>query len=88
MTPHAHERQEELFVPLSGGQIEIEGDRYDVPQGSVVRVGPEPVGRVVNETSKVHTWVMVGAPPVGTIDDFGEYVLPEGVEEAESDGET
>jgi uncharacterized cupin superfamily protein len=88
VTPHAHERQEELFVPLTGGQIEIEGERYDVSQGGVARVGPEPIRRVVNETSEVHTWVMIGAPPVGTIDDFGEYVLPEGVEEAESDGET
>lgn len=43
---------------------------------------------MVNETGEVHTWVTVGAPPVGTVDDFGEYVLPEGAEAAESDGET
>jgi uncharacterized cupin superfamily protein len=34
VTPHAHERQEELFVPLTGGQIEIDGDRYDVPRAA------------------------------------------------------
>ena len=77
VTPHAHERQEELFVPLTGGQIEIDGEVYDVPQGGVVRVGPEPVRNVVNRTDEVHTWIMVGAPPVGTLEDFGEYTLPE-----------
>jgi mannose-6-phosphate isomerase-like protein (cupin superfamily) len=77
VTPHGHERQEELFVPLTGGQIEIEGERYDVPQGGVVRVGPRPIRCVVNETDdETHTWIMIGAPPVGTADDFGEYVLP------------
>ena len=77
VTPHTHERQEELFVPLTGGQIEIDGEVYDVPQGGVVRVGPEPVRNVVNRTDEVHTWIMVGAPPVGTLEDFGEYTLPE-----------
>ena len=77
VTPHAHERQEELFVPLTGGQIEIDGEVYDVPQGGVVRVGPEPVRNVVNRTDEVHTWIMIGAPPVGTLEDFGEYTLPE-----------
>jgi hypothetical protein len=36
---------------------------------------------VVNETDdEIHTRVMVGAPPVGTVDDFGAYVLPDGVD--------
>ena len=77
VTPHAHERQEELFVPLTGGQIEIDGEVYDVPQGGVVRVGPDPIRNVVNRTDGVHTWIMIGAPPVGTLEDFGEYTLPE-----------
>jgi mannose-6-phosphate isomerase-like protein (cupin superfamily) len=78
VTPHAHERQEELFVPLTGGQIEIDGDRYDVPQGGVVRVGPKPVRNVCNRTDdETHLWIMIGAPPVGTIEGFGEYVLPD-----------
>ena len=83
VTPHAHERQEELFVPLTGGQIEIDGEVYDVPQGGVVRVGPDSIRNVVNRTDETHTWIMIGAPPVGTLDDFGEYVLPdrEGVNE-------
>lgn len=80
VTPHAHERQEELFVPLAGGQIEIEGTVHEVPAGGVARVGPEPVRNVVNRTDEHHTWVMIGAPQAGTIEDFGEYVLPEGVD--------
>lgn len=42
---------------------------------------PDPVRCVVNETDdEIHTRVMVGAPPVGTVDDFGAYVLPDGVD--------
>lgn len=82
LTPHAHERQEEVFVPLTGGQIKIEGSVYDIPQGGVVRVGPDPIRGVVNQSDdERHVWIMFGAPPVGTIDDFGEYVLPDSEEE-------
>jgi uncharacterized cupin superfamily protein len=78
LTPHAHERQEELFVPLTGGAIEIEGTVYTVPKGGVVRVGPEPVRGLLNRSDEeTHRWIAIGAPPVGTIEDFGEYVLPE-----------
>lgn len=46
-------------------------------QGGVVRVGPEPIRSVCNRTDdETHRWIMIGAPPVGTIDDFGEYVVP------------
>lgn len=76
LTPHAHERQEEVFIPLTGGQIKIEETVHDVPQGGVVRVGPEPIRGLLNENEH-HTWIMIGAPAVGTIDDFGEYVLPD-----------
>lgn len=78
LADHAHENQEELYVSLTGGQVRIEGEVHDVPRGGLVRLGPEPVRSVRNEsTHEVHEWVMVGAPPVGTTEDFGEYVLPE-----------
>ena len=50
VTPHAHERQEELFVPLTGGQIEIDGEVYDVPQGwgRACRPRPDPERRQSN----------------------------------------
>jgi len=78
LTPHAHERQEELFVPLTGGEIEIEGTVHAVPEGGVVRVGPELIRGLLNRSEKeTHRWIAIGAPPVGTTEDFGEYVLPE-----------
>lgn len=74
---HAHERQEEIYVALTDGQIEIEGEIHEVPKGGVVRLGPEPLRGLCNRTDEQHVWIMFGAPPVGTIEDFGEYVMPE-----------
>lgn len=77
-TPHAHEGQEEVFVAMTGGHVAIEGEVYDVPAGGVVRVAPEPVRSLRNETTdETHVWLAFGAPPVGTIDDFGSYVIPD-----------
>jgi len=75
---HAHERQEEVYVALDGGRVEIDGEAHDVPPGGVVRVGPEPVRRVMNGSDEARTWLMIGAPPVGTVEDYGEYAMPEG----------
>ena len=78
-TPHAHEGQEEVYVSLTGGRVEIDDEVYDVPEGGVVRVGPDPFRSVRNDTDdETHVWIMVGAPPVGTIDDFGNTLLPDG----------
>lgn len=77
LTAHAHERQEEVYVAVTDSQVEIEGELYDVPEGGVVRLGPDPVRRLRNETDETHVWVLVGAPPVGTVEDFGEYVVPD-----------
>ena len=74
---HAHERQEEVYVALDGGRVEIDGEKREVPPGGVVRVGPDAVRRVVNESDEERTWLMFGAPPVGTVEDFGEYRMPE-----------
>lgn len=76
--PHAHERQEEVYVALDGGHVAVDGEVRAVEPGGVVRVGPESVRSVRNESGDgSQTWVMVGAPPVGTVADFGEYRLPE-----------
>ena len=74
---HAHERQEEIYVALDGGRVEIDGEEREVAPGGVVRVGPDPARRVVNESDEERTWLMFGAPPVGTVEDFGEYAMPE-----------
>jgi quercetin dioxygenase-like cupin family protein len=76
-TPHTHDGQEEVFVATTGGQIAIEGEVRDVPAGGVVRVAPETVRNLVNHTDERHVWFAVGAPPVGSVDDFGSYVVEE-----------
>lgn len=81
LAPHAHERQEEIYVALTDGQVEIEGAVHDVPAGGVVRFGPDPVRGLRNDTDETHVWILFGAPPVGTVENFGEYVLPDEVDE-------
>lgn len=78
-TPHAHEGHEEVYISLTGGRVEIEDDVYDVPEGGIVRIGPDPLRSVRNDNDdETHVWVMVGAPPVGTTEDFGNTILPGG----------
>jgi quercetin dioxygenase-like cupin family protein len=76
-TPHTHDGQEEVFVSTNGGQISLAGEVHDVPVGGVVRVAPETVRNLCNHTDETHVWMAVGAPPVGTVDDFGAYVVEE-----------
>ncbi|AUX09212.1 hypothetical protein AArcSl_1583 [Halalkaliarchaeum desulfuricum] len=74
-TPHTHEGQEEVFVAMTDGQISIDGEVHDVPEGGVVRVHPDTVRNLCNHTGDTHVWFAFGAPPVGSVDDFGAYVL-------------
>lgn len=77
-TPHTHEGQEEVFVAQTDGQISIDGEVYDVPEGGVVRVHPDTVRNLLNRTADAtHVWLAFGAPPVGSVDDFGAYVVEE-----------
>ncbi|WP_336001616.1 cupin domain-containing protein [Halorientalis halophila] len=77
---HTHERQEEIYVCTKGpGQVYIDGDLHEVPEGGVVRVGAAVPRQLLNTTeSATHRWVMFGAPPVGTVEEFGEYVRSDG----------
>lgn len=80
-TPHTHDGQEEVFVAMTDGHIAIDDEVHEVPAGGVVRVAPETVRNLLNETgAETHVWFAFGAPPVGSVDDFGEYVLPDDVE--------
>jgi len=76
-TPHTHDGQEEVFVATTGGQIAIEGDVHDVPEGGVVRVHSDTVRNLCNHTEETHVWFAFGAPPVGTVENFGDYVVKE-----------
>lgn len=90
-TPHTHEGtdaesseeytegergQEEVFVAMTDGQIAIDGTVHDVPRGSLVSVRPDTERNLLNETDgATHVWLAFGAPPIGTVDDFGSYVV-------------
>lgn len=75
-TPHTHDGQEEVFVAQTDAKISLAGDVYEISQGGIVRVDPDTVRNVLNETSDTtHIWLVFGAPPVGTVEDFGAYVV-------------
>ncbi len=75
-TRHTHDGQEEVFVAMTNGQISIGGEVHDVPEEGVVRVQEDAVRNLLNETDEeTHVWLAIGAPPVGTVDDFGSYVV-------------
>lgn len=76
-TPHTHEGQEEVFVAMTEGQIAIGDEVHDIPQGSIVRVHSNTVRNLLNQTRDTHVWLAFGAPPVGTIDNFGAYAVEE-----------
>jgi hypothetical protein len=82
--PHTHAGdsddpgQEEVFVAMTDAQIAIEGEIYDIDAGNVVRVAPAVERNLLNRTDGVtHVWLAFGAPPVGTLDDLGSYVVSE-----------
>ncbi|MEF8773961.1 MAG: cupin domain-containing protein [Halobacteriales archaeon] len=76
--PHAHERQEEVYVALDGGHVRLNETVLEVAPGGVVRAGPDVVRSVRNESDEDQTWLMFGAPPYGTVEDFGEYEMDDG----------
>lgn len=75
---HNHESQEEVYVLLDGpGHVNVDGDLVDVPEGGTVRLPADIPRKFVNETDEELQWVMVSAPPVGTVNDMGEYIMVE-----------
>ncbi|MBX0297744.1 cupin domain-containing protein [Haloarcula nitratireducens] len=76
-TPHTHDGQEEVFSAVTDGQIAVDGDVHDVPAGALVRVHPDTVRNLCNHTEERHVWLAFGAPPVGSVENFGAYVVEE-----------
>ena len=75
-TPHTHEGQEEVFVAMTEGQIAIEDTVHEVPKGGIVRIHPDVVRNLLNQTEDAtHIWLAFAAPPVGTVDNFGAYMV-------------
>jgi hypothetical protein len=44
----------------------------------VVRAAPDVTRNLLNRTDEAHVWLAFGAPPVGSVEDFGAYVVKEG----------
>ena len=81
LAEHRHERQEELYITLTGGSVVIDGEEHAVPAGGLVRIGPSALRYVTNASSDgAQQWLMIGAPPLGTVEDYGEYVVPDDAE--------
>ncbi|MFB6110415.1 MAG: cupin domain-containing protein [Halodesulfurarchaeum sp.] len=79
VTYHTHARQEEIYVCHEGpGDVYIDGDHHRVPEGGIVRIGCGVPRQVVNTGDEPTVWIMFGAPPIGTEEDFGEYEIAEG----------
>lgn len=75
---HKHESQEEVYVLLNGpSRVKIDGELVDVPEGGVVRVPADLPRKFVNDSDAEVRWLMIGAPPVGTLEDLGNFVTVE-----------
>jgi hypothetical protein len=60
---HAESGQEEVFVPIGGsGWMEIDGERVNLDQETLVRVGPEPKRKVHSGPEGLRMLVIGGCP--------------------------
>ena len=74
MPYHHQDRQEELYLLLSGwGSMFIDGERLDPTPHTIVRVAPETPRQLFNAGSGEAAWLVVGAPPV---EDDGTVIGP------------
>ena len=63
-TRHRHREQTELYVVLEGtGRIRVEDELLTLAPLSAVRVDPDSVRQVFNDTDADVLWLVVGAPP-------------------------
>jgi len=65
MEYHSHTEQEELFFILEGQcTLVVDGERFALAAGSVVRLDPRPRRQIVNESDADCVWLAVGAPGI------------------------
>jgi mannose-6-phosphate isomerase-like protein (cupin superfamily) len=85
---HRHRKNEEIYVFIGGtGEFSIDGQRFPVREGTVVRVAPEGVRCWRNLSGEPLYYIVIQAPAGGygsdsTIDD-GEAVRKPGAWEAD-----
>lgn len=63
-TRHRHFDQEELYVLLEGrGRIRVDDERLELSPMDSLRVSPDSVRQIFNDTETESLWLVVGAPP-------------------------
>lgn len=65
----------------------IDGEVINVPEGGVVRVPAALPRKLVNDTDEEQRWLMIGAPPIGPIEDLGDFVMVDEENESENTGD-
>lgn len=59
---HGHKENEELYIFINGkGQFQVDGDIFDVEEGSVIRVAPDGVRAYRNNSEKDLVFIVVQA---------------------------
>ena len=61
---HRHRMQEEVFITLKGtGSIILDGRRHSMPEGTIVRVGPQVYRALGNDSKRDVLFLILGAIP-------------------------
>ena len=61
---HRHRVQEEIFITLKGkGSIILDGRRYPMPEGTIVRVPPQIYRAIGNDSKRDVVFLLLGGVP-------------------------
>src|SRR3970040_1559732 len=77
---HRHKVQEEVFITLKGnGSIILDGKRIAMPEGAVIRVGPQVYRGLGNDSNKDVIYLILGAVPPKKFPLGGRTLLGDGI---------
>ncbi|HXV83866.1 MAG TPA: cupin domain-containing protein [Candidatus Binatia bacterium] len=77
---HRHKVQEEVFITLKGtGSIILDGKRFSMPEGTIMRVGPTVYRALGNDSKKDAVFMILGAIPPKNFPLGGRTLLGDGI---------
>jgi uncharacterized cupin superfamily protein len=77
---HRHRVQEEVFITLKGnGAIILDGKRFSMPEGTIMRVGPTVYRALGNDSKKDVVFMILGAIPPKSFPLGGRTLLGDGI---------
>ncbi|HZD41878.1 MAG TPA: cupin domain-containing protein [Terriglobales bacterium] len=80
MYVHRHKIQEEVFITLKGtGSIILDGKRFSMPEGTIMRVGPTVYRALGNDSKKDAIFMILGAIPPKNFPLGGRTLLGDGI---------